>query len=129
MNQAPDSGKLTVDLTTIRPIGAAAPGGDGNGGFTETPYDRERKRETMRGWIAMLLLLTLVVVISTMIGIASYSTIGCLSSNSACSTEALRLTAIRSIGEVLLAPLVGLVGAVTGFYYGEKSASERQNAG
>jgi hypothetical protein len=64
-----------------------------------------------------------------MIGIASYSTIRCMDSNPACSTGLLELKPIRSLGEVLLAPLVGLVGAVTGFYYGEKSATERQGAG
>ncbi|ODR97459.1 hypothetical protein AUC70_00015 [Methyloceanibacter stevinii] len=129
MTENPDAGKMIIDLTKLHPASAAGAGGDGNGGFTTTPYDRERKRETMRGWIAMLLLITLLVVIGTMIGIASYSTVGCLSSNSECTTEALRLTGIRSIGEILLAPLVGLVGAVTGFYYGEKSATERQGAG
>jgi hypothetical protein len=41
----------------------------------------------------------------------------------ACTAETTDLKSIRSVIELILTPLVGLVGAVTGFYFGEKSAS------
>lgn len=124
----PGPAKPSIDLTTLGTAGAAAAQVHPEP-FIKTPFDPMPKRESIRGWIAMLLLATLLVVIGTMIGIASYSTISCMDSNPACSTGLLELKPIRSLGEVLLAPLVGLVGAVTGFYYGEKSATERQGAG
>jgi hypothetical protein len=39
----------------------------------------------------------------------------------ACSDATNNLVALKTVLETLLTPLVGLVGAVTGFYFGDKS--------
>ena len=46
----------------------------------------------------------------------------------ACTAETVDLKSMRSVIELVLTPLVGLVGAVTGFYFGEKSASGKAGA-
>jgi hypothetical protein len=74
----------------------------------ERPYDPARARERMRGVIAVLLLLFLAAVI-----VAGFVTLW------------LDLAAIEELDTLLtitFAPLVGLVGAVTGFYYGARAA-------
>lgn len=54
---------------------------------------------------------------------ALIATVGCLKEETNCADGALELTALRVLVELILTPLVGLVGAVTGFYFGEKSAT------
>lgn len=38
-----------------------------------------------------------------------------------CNTQTKDLEAVKVVVQLLLTPLVGLVGAVAGFYFGEKS--------
>lgn len=74
----------------------------------EAPYDPDPERERMRGWIAIgLLALLSFVVISSLITVAARWA----------PTE----DVVRVLG-LLFAPLVGLVGAATGFYYGSRQA-------
>ena len=89
--------------------------------FREKPYDPSPARENIRGRIALWLIYTLVGVIALITGMALIATGACLMAG--CSAGALELTALRVLVELVLTPLVGLVGAVTGFYFGEKSAA------
>lgn len=73
----------------------------------KAPYDPNPKREKIRGWIALVLLLLLSTVI-----IGSFYGLFYLEA---------ALDDIKSLLELVLGSLIGLVGAVTGFYYGEKS--------
>lgn len=72
-------------------------------------FDRHllKKREALRGVIAIILL-------SLLCGVVVLTYIGFFFTNRAVDD-------ISRILELLMAPLVGLVGAVTGFYFGEKS--------
>lgn len=71
------------------------------------PYDPARDRELMRGRIAWSLIGILGVVILAAIGFAfTHGQAG------ACAKMPL---------EEILTPMIGLVGAVTGFYFGEKT--------
>jgi hypothetical protein len=89
--------------------------------FKEKPFDPSPARENIRGQVALWLIWTLVGVIALVVVSAIVMAGICL--NIACSDKAIELAPLRTVVELILTPLVGLVGAVTGFYFGEKSAS------
>ena len=74
------------------------------------PYDPAPEREQKRGLIALILVSALCGIIVLAFAYAA------LMPSSTATTEAL-----KSLLEIVFAPIVGLVGAVTGFYIGEKS--------
>jgi len=90
--------------------------------ITEKPYDPAPQRENIRGTIALALVWTLVGVI-TLVVLAGLVTVLACHAKDACSADALELKTIRAVVEMILTPLIGLVGAVTGFYFGEKSTA------
>jgi negative regulator of sigma E activity len=96
--------------------------------FSEKPYDPLPERENIRGQIAQWLIWTLVGVVACVVLTAILTTVNCLQKDS-CADQALDLSALRTVVELILTPLVGLVGAVTGFYFGEKSASTKPEPG
>jgi hypothetical protein len=74
----------------------------------------ERLREQMRGWIALVLtaaLLTLVLFTLLYVILSGLPT-----------DELVRV--IQGVGATILTPIVGLIGAVTGFYYGGQTAAQ-----
>ena len=73
------------------------------------PYDPAPEREKIRGSIALILVWLLVGLVAALfLSVWFFGT---------------DLTNIKTILELVLAPIIGLVGAITGFYYGEKSKS------
>lgn len=89
---------------------------------TAVSYDPTQDRETIRGSIATWLIWTLIVVIAVAVLTGLVTAIGC-SQSGTCHPDIVELKTVRVIIELVLTPLVGLVGAVTGFYYGEKSGT------
>ena|SRR5215468_8476239 len=87
---------------------AAAPAG-ASYAPTTAPYDPSRQREHVRAGIAYALIGLLIAIILFSFGLLLFSTKG--------------FDEVKGMLELVLAPVVGLVGAVTGFYYGEKSKS------
>lgn len=87
-------------------------------------YDPTQDRETIRGSIATWLVWTLIVVIATAVLTGLVTAIGC-SQSGTCSNDIVEMKSARVVIELVLTPLVGLVGAVTGFYYGEKSGASK----
>jgi hypothetical protein len=110
------------DLTEINPApsNAAAPG-DIVKPPTEVPYDPAPDREKVRALIALLLLGALFAVIILVV-LAGILTAYSCHTKEACTPETADLKSIRAIIELVLTPLIGLVGAVTGFYFGSGSA-------
>jgi hypothetical protein len=100
-NQAPDF----EDLTDESPGDAGVP--------TLEPYDPAPEREQMRGCLAagLVALLFLIVI----------GSLAALESRGPTVRELLDWVA------VVLGPVVGLVGAVTGFYFGTKSRDSDPN--
>jgi len=92
--------------------------------IVEKPYDPTPERENIRGTIALLLVWTLVGVITIVVFTGLVTMYSCSAANG-CSPETNELKAVRVVIELVLTPLVGLVGAVTGFYFGEKTAAGR----
>jgi hypothetical protein len=86
----------------------------------DVPYDPAADRESVRGQIAMWLVVTLVLLVLAVAVIGVVTAVLCGSSGK-CSADTVELKSVRAIVELILTPLVGLVGAVTGFYFGEKS--------
>ena len=74
------------------------------------PYDPAPEREKKRGIIALVL-------VSALCGIIVLAFLYMFIFPAA-STD---IEALKSLLEIIFAPIVGLVGAVTGFYFGEKS--------
>ena len=74
-----------------------------------SPYDPSEDRERKRGQIALAL-------VGLLAGIASVSLVFVMF---AASKE--RQDALKGVVELVFGPIVGLVGAVTGFYFGAKS--------
>ncbi len=71
------------------------------------PYDPAKDRERVRGRLAQWLLLLLAAVIAVVLG-------GLLAGR-------FSIEDVVKLAAVVLSPLVGLLGAVVGFYYGEQS--------
>jgi hypothetical protein len=90
--------------------------------FVEKPYDPAPERETIRGTIALALIWTLVLVIGAVVLTGLAIEVGCHAKD-ACTADTVELKTISKVVELILTPLIGLVGAVTGFYFGEKSAA------
>jgi hypothetical protein len=110
------------DLTEINPAPSSAPSAsDLVQAPTEEPYNPAPERENVRGTIALLLVWTLVVLIALVVVVGIVTAYNCHLKD-ACTAETTDLKSIRAVIELVLTPLVGLVGAVTGFYFGEKSA-------
>lgn len=76
---------------------------------TSVPYDPSEDRERKRGQTALSL-------VGLLAGIAVFSLIFAMV---AATKE--REDALKAVLELLFGPIVGLVGAVTGFYFGAKS--------
>jgi len=76
--------------------------------------DFERERETQRGRLAIVLVFILLAVVLVSVWYVL----------TAASAPGGQFPTIPAIIGSLLAPLVGLVGAVTGFYYGAQSADQ-----
>ncbi|HEX8665881.1 MAG TPA: hypothetical protein VF744_17845 [Beijerinckiaceae bacterium] len=83
------------------------------------PYDPSRDREETRGRIAMYLVWTLIILVAATFVFAIVTVLGCAVAS--CNTQTKDLEAVRMVVQLLLTPIVGLVGAVAGFYFGEKS--------
>jgi hypothetical protein len=114
------------DLTRIGPAGATGAGAPpaGAGQLIEKNYDPTLDRETIRGTIAQALIWTLVLVIGAVVLTGLVTIYGCHVKDT-CTADTVELKTIRVVIELVLTPLIGLVGAVTGFYFGEKSASAK----
>lgn len=83
------------------------------------PYDPGRDRETTRGRIALNLVRTLIGLVAATFGLAIVLTWVC--NGPACSDPAKNMELVRTLVQLLLTPIVGLVGAVIGFYFGAHS--------
>lgn len=113
-----------VDLNTLGatpPAGTATPPSVASS-IVEKPYDPTADRETIRGTIAQALIWTLVAVIGAVVLTGLFTVYSC-NAKDACTGETIELKTIRVVTELVLTPLIGLVGAVTGFYFGEKSSA------
>lgn len=109
-----------ADLRTIAPTGPVTTPVLAQPHITEAAYDPAKDREATRGGIAMALVWTLVGVVLGAMVIGVATAVAC-SVKDACTAETANLNAIKVVIESVLTPLIGLVGAVTGFYFGEKS--------
>ncbi len=107
------------DLTTV---GRPDTGTGGAPQVKEEKFDKVKAQESVRAKIALCLVGTFVVFIALVLLAGLATQIYCAYSEY-CDADTTELKSLKSIVELLLTPLVGLVGAVTGFYFGEKSAS------
>lgn len=119
MDEVQDLTKLGAEAATS----AAAPPARASQ-IVEKPYDPGLDRETIRGTIALALVSTLVGVIAV-VALAGLVTIFACHVKDACDADIVEFKTIRTVAELVMTPLIGLVGAVTGFYFGEKSAASR----
>jgi hypothetical protein len=113
----PPSGKAPprdFDLTKIEPATPPVTGQNTKPGFTA--YDPSPHREEKRGQIALLLVGTLVGIVAGAFAIFVVFDILLAIWPSA----KLSFDHVKAVVEMLLTPMVGLVGAVAGFYFGEK---------
>jgi hypothetical protein len=103
----------SIDLDALEKLDSAAIADLATGGAsppvarpTLEDWDPEPGRDIVRKWIAFWLLGILTFVIAAIIGLV-------------CSEQWTHLTTddVRTISELLFAPVVTLVSAVTGFYY------------
>jgi len=97
-----DSGNLPDVVFTDLPLtGLPSP--------SDKPYNPHRDRENVRSFVAFGLLALLIIVV-----IASYV---CLSAGWIAKDD------LKDLLTIVFGPIITLLGAVTGFYYGEKSNS------
>jgi hypothetical protein len=83
----------------------------------QEPFEerRWRQREWIRAGIAYLLILAV-------IGIVFYA--GWIFANDVTGAPARSMADLQAFLSAVLTPIIGLVGTVVGFYFGEKAASE-----
>jgi flagellar basal body-associated protein FliL len=79
----------------------------------------EQTRERMRGLIATSLIRLLIVLV-----VAIFAYLWWLSRAFSDLTPDQLITVIPMVGTTLLTPIVGLIGAVSGFYYGGQTAAQ-----
>jgi hypothetical protein len=79
----------------------------------------ERTRERWRGWLATSLMGLLAVVV-----VGTFAYITWLSTRFTELSMDNLITVTQTVGTTLLAPLIGLIGAVTGFYFGGQTATQ-----
>jgi len=72
-----------------------------------TAYNPAQDREKLRGWIAMALIILLIGLISLLF--------------LAILTSVVKVADLDKIVATVLTPIMGIVGTVIGFYFGEKS--------
>jgi len=108
----------TVSLTELGAPGTTAAPATRPTAFL---YDPAQDREKVRGQVALVLTWCLVGIVTAMTTAGLATTVWCLHGGD-CTDATLELKAIASLATMVLTPLVGLVGAVTGFYFGEKAA-------
>lgn len=82
-------------------------------------YDPAKDREALRGSLAMALIYTLVGIVFGSFLIAIITEMACAKTE--CSEPTTKLASLKSLMDIIFTPLIGLVGAVTGFYFGDKS--------
>lgn len=87
------------------------------------PETTDQTRERMRGVIANALIRTLIVIV-----VATFVYLWWLSRTFTQLTPDELVTVIPMVGTTLLTPLIGLIGAVTGFYYGGQAAAQATQA-
>ncbi len=114
-----DQSKAPQDLTEV----------GGTGGRDETPpplreesFNQAREQENVRGKIAIWLVGTFVSFIAIILMAVMATHFWC-AYNDHCGEAVSDLKAVKFVVELILTPLVGLVGALTGFYFGEKSVN------
>lgn len=117
-----------LDLTTIGSSAAQEAVWEPGSGLKEEKYDPAKARESVRGQIAMWLVWSFVgfIALAGLIGLGTQ--IGCAWATTPCDAATTELKPIRALVELILTPLVGLVGAVSGFYFGEKSANSNSTS-
>lgn len=84
-------------------------------------YQIERRREGARQLVSVIIVSALLFIV-----IASFIMMFVMAFR---AENAVSVNDLRGVLEVLLAPVVGIVGAVTGFYFGSGSAMSRDTPG
>lgn len=100
MSGASGTTKEPLDLTASEEPGDVAKPG-------AAPYDPSQDREKVRGWIAIAL-------IALLIGLITLLFIAIL-------WKVVQVGDLDKIVATVLTPIMGIVGTVIGFYFGEKS--------
>ena len=118
-------GEKPIDLRSKGVADAPGTVPDERASLKPETYNILRAREIKRGHIALVLVYALVGVIAVVVFSGVSTTYGCLTPDDKCTDAALDLTSLRVVVELVLTPLAVLVGAVTGFYFGEQSAASR----
>jgi len=84
---------------------------------SETNSNADREREKARAWIAGSLIGALVVVV-----VGTFVFVIWMSARAEQMSTDEVISVLQSIGTTLLAPLIGVIGAVIGFYFGGQAA-------
>lgn len=97
---AENEGEKTLDLSNELP-------GEGQKGLVDVPWNSQKFEDQSRRTIAYMLIGLLTIIVSSMLILLS--------------THSIELSQLREF-DVLLVPIVTLVSAATGFYYGSKNS-------
>lgn len=116
----PSAPQPGIDLSTLG-AGTAGPAPAPPPPEDEGQYDPSKDRELIRGQIALILTWCLVGVVGVATLAGLLTAVVCMSHGAQCSAPTMELKTIGTLATIVLTPLVGLVGAVTGFYFGEKA--------
>ena len=107
------------DPETVR----GSPKAAASGSVHPTDYDPAPERERKRGQIALGLVWLLIgICFGTFAIVVAPAVCGFIGEDAAAKCATLTIDDAESVVQFLLTPVVGLVGAVTGFYFGEKQS-------
>ena len=90
--------------------------------FRDTPYDPAKDREGVRSTIALSLIGLLAVVVVVPFVLILFG-VGCDALGPGSDIcRRIPVVPLKDVLDTVLTPLVGLVGAVTGFYFGDRES-------
>jgi hypothetical protein len=112
---------VPANATASADVAPGAPGRPEQSNVSTPEYDPTRDRETKRGEIAMTLVWLLVFISLAPFVLALLPAVcAAVEAEGGATCAKLPAVGLAEILDKVLTPLVGLVGAVAGFYFGEK---------
>ena len=93
---------------------------------TQVGLPQQTPDEKKRGEIASLLVWSLVILVAVVAGCGLWLGAHACKDDATCKALMTSVDGFKTVVEIVLTPMVGLVGAVTGFYFGGKAAEQRR---
>jgi hypothetical protein len=129
VNPVDAGGGVIEDLTTeTGDLSAGASSASVGTSARVEPYNQVKDQEAVRGKVALLLIYALIGLVFTVCVVSMTGAQACWTYPGHCPGIKDSLESIKLVLDTAMTAVVGLVGAVTGFYFGAKSGAATDGA-